>query len=116
MAQENVVRHKTFVFVRSIIKWNKELQTNIEFVISKQILRSATSVGAIVEEASAASTKRDFAYKMSITTKEARETQYCLRLLQRSELIQYNFTHCLNDIDEIIRVLTSSVKTAQKSI
>jgi len=79
-------------------------------------LRSATSIGANAEEASAAQTKRDFAHKMSISSKEARESRYWLKLLDRSQFVEHNYKPYLSDIDEIIRILTSIVKTAQKSI
>lgn len=72
----NVVREKSFAFALLVIEFYKECTAQREFVLSKQLLRSGTSIGANVEEASAAQSKADFASKMSITSKEARETLY----------------------------------------
>ena len=77
---ENVVRDKSYLFALKIIRLHKGLRKQREFVISNQLLRSGTSIGANVEEATAAFTKRDFVYKMAIASKEARETHYWLRL------------------------------------
>lgn len=76
MSNHNVILEKSFDFALSIIELYKVLINNKEYVLSKQLLRSATSIGANVEEATAASTKKDFAYKMTISSKEARETRY----------------------------------------
>ncbi len=76
MNQKNIIQNKSFEFALSIINLYKELQPKNEYVISKQLLRSATSVGANIEEATAAQTKKDFAHKMSISSKEARETRF----------------------------------------
>ncbi len=116
MKNDNIILNKSFEFALQIIELYKILQSRKEYVISKQLLRSATSIGANAEEASAAQTKRDFAHKMSISSKEARESRYWLKLLDRSQLVEHNFKPYLSDIDEIIRILTSIVKTAQKSI
>lgn len=85
------------------------LQKEKEFVISNQILRSGTSIGANIEEALAGQSKRDFTAKMSISSKEARETKYWLRLLNESELTKLNVNSLILDIDELIRILTSIV-------
>ena len=79
-------------------------------------MRSATSIGANVAEALDAFSKRDFAYKMSIAKKEARETYYWLRLLQESSLIHKNIQHYIDDIQSILRVLTSIVKTTSENL
>ena len=116
MESENIIQNKSFDFALSIISLYKKLQEEREYVISKQLLRSATSVGANIEEATAAQTKKDFAHKMSISSKEARETRYWLRLLEKSQIVKGDYTAYLNDITEIIRILTSIVKTAQKNL
>ena len=116
MNPENVIQNKSFEFALSIIELYKKLQHEREYVISKQLIRSATSVGANIEEATAAQSKRDFAHKMSISSKEARETRYWIRLLERSQLVKGNYQPYLNDITEIIRILTSIVKTTQKDL
>ena len=84
-----------------------------EFVISKQLLRSGTSIGANVEEALAGQTKKDFIAKMSIASKESRETSYWLRLLQASNLVNLTYEKYLSEINEIINILTAIVKTSQ---
>jgi len=80
-------REKSFVFALAMISLYKRLQKMNEFVVSKQLLRSGTSVGANIEEAVAASSRRDFLHKMTIASKEARESVYWLRLLDESDLV-----------------------------
>ncbi len=116
MNSENIIQNKSFDFALTVIELYKELISNKEFVISKQLLRSATSIGANVEEGSAAQTNRDFVHKMSISSKEARETRYWLRLLDRSKLVQLDYSTYLRDIEEIIKILTAIVKTSQKKL
>jgi four helix bundle protein len=99
-----------------IIQLYKVLADHKEFVMSKQLLRSATSIGANIEEANAAQTKRDFISKMSIASKEARETKYWLRLLDKSQIIKYDFSPCLSSVNDIINILTKIVKTSQESL
>ena len=79
--KENLIETKSFEFSLNIIALYKKLVEENEYVISKQILRSGTSIGANIQEASAAFSKKDFLYKMSISSKEARETKYWLQLL-----------------------------------
>ena len=116
MKGENRILQMTFDFSLLIIELYKKMMGAGEYVVSRQLLRSATSIGANVEEANAAQTKRDFITKMSIASKEARETRYWLRLLDKSKLVQSDFGIYLRKIDDIVNVLTSIVKTAQKSI
>ncbi len=87
-----------------------------EFVLSKQLLRSATSIGANVEEANAAQTKKDFISKMSIASKEARETKYWLRLLDGSKIVNLDYLFYLQSIERIINILTKIVKSSQESL
>ncbi len=114
--KENLIQQKSFTFALDIISLYKNLQNEKEFVISKQLLRSGTSIGANVQEADASPTRKDFAYKMSIASKEARETKYWLMLLQRSELTTIPVDKYLPDIDSIINILTKIVKTASENI
>jgi four helix bundle protein len=79
-------------------------------------LRSATSIGANVFEASAATTKKDFAHKMSIASKEARETYYWLKLLEDSKLCKIDLKEYIKGIRSIIYVLTAIVKTTQRRL
>lgn len=116
MKTENKILKLTFDFSLDIIELYKVLVENREFVISKQLLRSATSIGANVEEANAAQTKRDFVAKMSIASKEARETKYWLRLLEASKMVQLDYGSYLMSIEHIINILTKIVKTTQQNI
>lgn len=85
-----------------------------EYVLSKQLLRSGTSIGANVEEALAGISKKDFIAKMSISSKEARETRYWLRLIDKSNIVQIELLKTLQDIESIINILTKIVKTSQE--
>lgn len=114
--KESIVQIRSFEFSLKIIRLYKKLQEEKEFVISKQILRSGTSIGANIEEALAGQSKRDFIAKMSISSKEARETKYWLRLLKESELTKINVDDLIKDIFELIRILTSIVKTSQQNL
>jgi four helix bundle protein len=113
----NIVRDKSFDFALAVIELYKHLKAEKEFVISRQILRSATSIGANIEEAGAAQSKRDFIAKMAISSKEARETNYWLRLIIQSKITNYKkLNDLLKSSEELIRLLTSIIKTAQASL
>lgn len=114
--KESLIQKKSFEFSLKVISLFRELKKEKEFVISNQLLRSGTSIGANVEEASAAQSKRDFIAKMAISSKEARETKYWLRLLKESQLTQIDVKSLLLDIEELIRILTSIVKTSQRNL
>ena len=114
--KENLIRDKSFDFALEIIKLYQNLQSKKEFVISKQLLRSGTSIGANIEEAGAAQSKKDFMYKMSIASKEARETKYWLRLLKKSELANVPLEALLNEIDQMINILTRIIKTTSEKL
>lgn len=111
--KENVILNKSFDFALEIIRIYKEMKNQNEFVLSKQLLRSGTSVGANVEEATAAFSKKDFAAKMSISSKEARETKYWLRLIQHSKIVDVEVSEALDKTEELIRILTAIVKSSQ---
>lgn len=115
MKKENIILDKSFEFALGIVELYKQLIAEKEFVLSKQLLRSGTSIGANVEEATAAISKKDFIAKMSIASKEARETRYWLRLLNKSKLTNVNVTQHLNDVEQLINILTAIVKTSQSS-
>ena len=117
MSKPNIIRDRTFNFSLKIIKLYKQLYKQNEFVLSKQLLRSGTSIGANVEEAIAAQSRKDFASKMSIASKEARETNYWLRLLRDSELYErINLLDTIDESEQLIKLLTSIVKTTQFTI
>ncbi|OGU33371.1 MAG: four helix bundle protein [Ignavibacteria bacterium GWA2_35_9] len=113
MKNDNIIQKKSFDFALKIIELYKELVIQKEFILSKQLLRSGTSIGANVEEALAGQSKKDFIAKMSLASKEARETKYCLKLLQESQIVKRNFAIYIKSIDEIISILTAIVKTSQ---
>jgi four helix bundle protein len=109
--KQNVIQTKTFEFALRITKLCKSLQKSTEYMASKQLFRSGTSIGANVEEALAGQSRKDFVSKMSIALKEARETLYWLRLLQESQLVEGDYSVLIAEIKEIILILTSIVKT-----
>ena len=111
--KENLIKEKSFAFTLKIIKLCQQLQDQHEYVISKQLLRSGTSIGANIEEATAAESRADFIHKMKIAMKEARETHYWLRLIDQSALIEnLDVSNHLAEAEEISRMLTSITKTA----
>src|SRR5690349_9012736 len=101
---ESLIRKKSFEFALVIISLYRKLQEQREYVLSKQLLRSGTSIGANVEEACAGQSRKDFLAKMSIASKEARETKYWLLLLHHSKLVDIDVTNELREADEIIRI------------
>jgi len=109
MKQSNIIQEKSFDFALQIIELYKDLRFNQqEFVLSKQILRSGTSIGANVEEAIGGFTRKDFGAKLNIAYKESRETRYWLRLLFKSQFItDKEFNPLLNENNQIIKILTS---------
>jgi four helix bundle protein len=113
MKTENIIQDKSFDFALSIIELYKNLINEKEFILSKQLLKSGTSIGANVEEALAGMSKKDFIAKMAISSKEARETRYWLRLYQASKLVDLDYSEYLKEIEEIISILTAIVKTSQ---
>ena len=114
--KENIIATKNFDFALSIINLFIELKKENEFIISKQIMRSGTSIGANVEEAIAAQSKKDFINKLSIASKEARETKYWLKLLNKSELTKISVDVYLIEIEHIINIITKIIKTSQEGI
>lgn len=102
-------------FAVRIIKLTRYLQEDKhEYVLSKQILRSGTSIGANARESNNAQSRADFLSKLSIALKEADETQYWLELLVESDIINKSITESLNDnLTEIIAMLTASIKTTK---
>jgi four helix bundle protein len=116
MKAENQILEMSFNFSIKVISLYKELIKHNEYVLSKQLLRSATSIGANVEEGNAAQSKKEFISKMSIASKEARETRYWLKLLDKSRQVNIDYSQYLNSVEHIINVLTKIVKTSQESL
>ena len=113
----NVIAEKSFQFAVRIVNLYKYLTSqNKEYVLSKQILRSGTSIGANVSEAIRGQSKADFTAKMSIALKEASETNYWLRLLCATEYITTEQRESLSaDLTELLSLLTAICKTASSS-
>jgi four helix bundle protein len=111
--KENPLKTKSFDFALRIVKLYKYLQDEKkEFIMSKQLMRSGTSVGAMVREAEFAESKTDFAHKMAIAQKEINESLYWLELLNASNyLTNQQFESINTDAVEIIKLITSSIKT-----
>ncbi|UKB77650.1 four helix bundle protein [Chryseobacterium sp. MEBOG07] len=114
--EDNLIQIKTFDFALRIIQFYTECKSQNEFILSKQILRSGTSIGANVEEAIAAQSKKDFISKLSIANKEARETKYWLKLYHSSNLVQIEINSYLKDIEVIINILTKIIKTSSENL
>jgi four helix bundle protein len=116
--RESVLKNKSFGFALRIINLYKYLcEEKKEFVLSKQVLRSGTSVGAMVRESEHSESKADFVHKLAIAQKEINETIYWIELLNAADYLSLELFNSLNnDAVEIIKMLTSSIKTAKASI
>ncbi len=118
MDDNNVIKGKSRSFAIRIINLYKYLTTNTsqkEYVLSKQVLRSGTSIGANVKEALRGQSKADFRAKMNIALKEASETEYWLELLNEAEFIsKESYDSIINDNIEIIKILTKIVKNSEE--
>lgn len=108
---------KSFCFALRVVKLAKYLQgEKKEFVLSRQVLRSGTAIGALVREAEHAESRADFTHKMNVALKEANETQYWLDLLCQSEYIdRQSYESILSDSEELLKLLIAIVKTSKGS-
>lgn len=115
--KENIIKNKSFAFAVRIVRLYQFLcNEQREFVLSKQLLRSGTSVGAMVREAEHAETRADFKHKMGIAQKEINETIYWLELLKETNYLSTEKFETINaDAVEIIKILTSIIKTAKST-
>ena len=112
--KSSVVQDKSYSFALRIITLAKWLREQKEFEIARQVLRAGTAIGSNVEEALAGISRADFIAKMSIASKEARETHYWLRLLRDSKIVPDTKMSKLDGESlELIRILTAIVKTSQ---
>lgn len=111
--KENLIGDKTFEFGLLTIELYQQMMAQQEYVLSKQFLRAGTSIGSNVEEAIAGISRKDFIAKMSIASKEARETRYWIRLLDKSNLFDIDFNEALIEINSIINIITKIIKTSQ---
>ena len=110
--KENILKNKSFAFALRIVKLYKFLvEEEKEYIMSKQLLRSGTAIGALVREAEHAESKADFIHKLSISLKEANETEYWIDLLFYSDFIEEKiYNSIINDCKELLRLLISIIK------
>lgn len=113
--RDNVVKRKSFDFALEIVKVCRVLvEEKREYVLSKQVLRSGTAVGALVRESEHAESKKDFIHKLAIALKEANETEYWLDLLYRSDYLpNEEFQKLSNANKELLRLLISIIKSSK---
>ena len=111
----NILKDRSYRFALRIVKLSQHLSfEQKEYVLSKQVLRSGTSIGANVEEAYQGESKSDFIHKLAIANKEAFETYYWLRLLRDSVILDTNLAEpLLTECSEIQRMLVAAIKTAK---
>jgi len=111
----NILADKSFDFAVRIVKLHKCLKKEFdEYILSKQIVRSGTAIGALIMESEYGSSKKDFTSKLIISLKEANETSYWLRLLHKTDYLQIKMFNSLNnDCIELIKMLTASIKTSK---
>lgn len=116
MKEENIIKTKSFDFAIRIVKLYKHLiETNHEFVLSKQLLKSGTSIGANIREAIGGQSKEDFIAKMHIALKEVYETEYWLELLYKTDyLSEKEYESIFTDCRELTNILASIVKTMKE--
>ena len=117
MKEGNVVVEKAFRFAVRVVRLSQYLTNDKkEFVLSKQILKSGTSIGANLAEAEGGQSKADFIAKCQISYKEANETKYWLKLLHETDYLDTKLAESLlSDVQELIRILQSIIKTAKKN-
>ncbi|HFC00327.1 MAG TPA: four helix bundle protein [Phaeodactylibacter sp.] len=115
--RKNIIRDKTFAFGKRIVKLCIYLEKNKkEYVLSKQLLRSGTSPGAMVRESEHSESRKDFIHKLSIALKEANESEYWLQLMKEGNYIsEKEFKSIHNDCLEIIKILAAIIKTTKNN-
>ena len=115
--RKNILANKSFEFSNRIVDLYKFLIKKKEYVLSKQILRSGTAIGALISEAQNAESKKDFIHKLGISQKECSETIYWLHVLLNGQyLSRSQFQSILNDTEELLKMLRSSIMTAKKNL
>jgi len=115
LEKKNIIKEKSFAFAIEIVLLYRVLTEKKEFVLSKQMLRSGTSIGANIREAEHAQSKADFIHKLSISLKEANETGYWIDLLfETNYLTEIEFQNIKPKIIELLKLLTSIINTSKK--
>ena len=114
----NTLKDKSLLFAVQCVNLYKLLcDERKEFVLSKQMLRSGTSIGANISEAMCAESDKDFIHKLHIAYKEANETQYWFEVMLKSTLIsEKEYSSINNDLTELLALLTTIIKTSKKKI
>ena len=113
----NLLKEKSFEFAVSIVQTSKELQFKNEYILSKQLLRSGTAIGALVRESQNAESTKDFIHKLSIAQKECDETLYWLELLETTNFIsKENFQTLNSNCSEILKILKSIILTSKQKL
>ncbi len=114
----SLIQTKSFEYALKIIEASKYLQNDKgEYILSKQLIRSGTSIGANIREALYAQSKSDFIHKLSISLKEAKESQYWIELLYKTNyLSKVKFDSLFFPNEELIKLLTSSINTAKRNM
>ena len=116
MARENIIKEKSFAFAIEIVTLYKILLERKEFVLSKQMLRSGTSVGANIRESEHAQSKADFIHKLSISQKESDESMYWLELLKETDFItKEEFDSIHPNCHEVLKIIRSIIITSKKN-
>jgi four helix bundle protein len=115
MKESNLIKDKSYEFALNIIKVVQSIQeNNREYILTKQLIRCGTSIGANVEEALGAQSRKDFLHKISVAYKEARETDYWIRLLRDSNLMNQEISQkLLDDNLQLLKILGSIQKTTK---
>ena len=117
MENGSTVKEKSYHFAIRVVKMCMWLKEQHQYELSSQVLRSGTSIGANIEEATASHSKKEFVHKMAIASKEARETHYWLRLLRDSDILsEKHASELINKAEELIKMLTSIVKTGKSNL
>lgn len=118
MANEGALRTRSFAFALRVVKVYRHLcEEKREYVLSKQLLRSGTAIGALVREAEQAESKPDFIHKLSIALKEANESEYWIELLHQSGFIdEKGFKSLVADLKQLLKLLTAIIKKTKQSL
>jgi four helix bundle protein len=113
--KKNLILEQTFDFALRIVEYCELLEENKRYIIAKQLLRAATSIGANVREAQFAESKSDFVHKMKIAEKEANETEYWLMLCKHANKYPFN-EELLNQLSSILKILSKIITTSKSNI
>jgi four helix bundle protein len=112
--KENLIVERSFRFALKVVSFCEELEENKKYIVSKQLLKSGTSIGANVREAQNAESKADFIHKLKIAAKEADETEYWLQICKHSEKYPFDDS-LLIDLEEIIKILSKIISTSKST-